>query len=88
MRIVSLPRKSIKVEVAIHEAFNQLELDSPAIIKEKVNGILNEEKSFRLTVAEVYQILIDEREKEIKKRLQLLNGAKEHSQSIGLCSAI
>lgn len=35
-----------KVEVAIHEAFNQLELEgeevSPAIIKEKVKGILNE----------------------------------------------
>ena len=34
-----------KVEVAIHEAFNQLELEgeevSPAIIKEKVKGILN-----------------------------------------------
>ena len=60
-----------KVEVAIHEAFNQLELEgeevSPAIIKEKVKGILNEEKSSRLTVAEVYQILIDEREKEINE---------------------
>ena len=60
-----------KVEVAIHKAFNQLELEgeevSPAIIKEKIKGILNEEKSSRLTVAEVYQILIDEREKEIKE---------------------
>lgn len=61
----------VKVESAIHEAFNQLELRgeevSPTIIKETIKAILNEEKSSRLTVAEVYQLLIDEREREINE---------------------
>ena len=63
-------QRLVKIESAIDIAFNQLELRgedvTPTTIREELKQVLDEKKSTRLTVAEVYQLLIDEREKELK----------------------
>lgn len=63
-------QKLNKISSAIDEAFSQLELRgenaTPLTVREELKRILNEEKSTRLTVGQVYQILIDERESELR----------------------
>ena len=73
-------QRIIKVEHAIEEAFNQLELKNsdltPAIFRAELKVVLNEEVSTRRTVHEVYQILIDEREKELNETTELATWSK------------
>ena len=63
-------QRLVKIASAVDEAFSQLELKgeevTPTTVREELKRVLNEEKSTRLTVAQVYQLLIDEREKELK----------------------
>jgi len=62
-----------KIEAAVDTAFGQLELldeaVTPATVREELKRVLNEEKGTRLTIHQTYQLLIDEREKEIKESL-------------------
>ena len=64
-------QRLVKIASAVDDAFAQLELReeevTPTTVRDELKRILNEEKSTRLTVAEVYRLLIDEREKEIKE---------------------
>ncbi len=64
-------QRLVKIESAVDAVFAQLELRgdeaTPITVREELKRILNEEKNTRLTVAEVYQLLIDEREKELKE---------------------
>ncbi|MBD5357779.1 MAG: hypothetical protein HDR88_12370 [Bacteroides sp.] len=61
----------IKITSAVDEAFAQLELReeevTPTTVREELKRILDEEKNTRLTVGQTYQLLIDEREKELKE---------------------
>ena len=61
-------QRLLKIASAVDEAFSQLELRSeevtPTTVREELKRVLNEEKSTRLTIAQVYQLLIDERETE------------------------
>lgn len=63
-------QRLVKIASAVDDAFAQLELRgeevTPTTIRDELKRILNEEKSTRLTVAQVYQLLIDERENELK----------------------
>lgn len=63
-------QRLLKIASAVDETFSQLELHgeevTPTTVREELKRILNEEKSTRQTVAQVYQLLIDEREKELK----------------------
>ena len=45
------------------------EVVTPATVREELKRVLNEEKGTRLTIHQTYQLLIDEREKEIKESL-------------------
>ena len=64
-------QRLIKIASAVDDAFAQLELReeeaTPATVREEVKKILDEERCTRLTVCQTYDILIDEREKEIKE---------------------
>ena len=64
-------QRLVKIESAVNAVFSQLELRgdevTPIIVREELKHILNEEKNTRLTVVEVYQLLISEREKELKE---------------------
>lgn len=63
-------QRLVKIASAVDDAFAQLELReeevTPTTVRDELKRILNEEKSTRLTVAQVYQLLIDERENELK----------------------
>lgn len=60
----------MKIASAVDDAFSRLELKeeevTPTTVRDELKRLLNEEKSTRLTVAQVYQLLIDERENELK----------------------
>lgn len=62
-------QRLLKIATAVDEAFSQLELHdeevTPTTVREELKKTLKEEKGTRLTVAQVYQLLIDEREKEL-----------------------
>ena len=64
-------QRLVKITAAVDEAFAQLELReeevTPTTVREELKRILDEEKSTRLTVGQTYQLLIDEREKELKE---------------------
>ncbi len=64
-------QRLVKIESAVNTAFDQLEFrgdeTTPITVREELKRVLNEEKNTRLTVTEVYQILIDKREKELKE---------------------
>lgn len=64
-------QRLVKLEAAVDEVFSQLELQqdeaTPISVREELKKVLNEEKSTRLTVTEVYQIYIDEHEKEMRE---------------------
>lgn len=64
-------KRLVEIETAVHSVFEQLEFQeidpTPISVREELKRILSEEKSTRLTVVETYQILIDEREKELKE---------------------
>lgn len=64
-------QRLVKIESAVNAVFSQLELRgdevTPTTVREELKHILNEEKNTRLTVAEVYKLLIDERAKELKE---------------------
>ena len=64
-------QRLVKITSAVDEAFAQLELreeeETPTTVREELKRILDEEKSTRLTVEQTYQLLIDEREKELKE---------------------
>ena len=64
-------QRLVKITSAVDEAFAQLELReeevTPTTVREELKRILDEEKSTRLTVVQTYQLLIDEREKELKE---------------------
>lgn len=63
-------QRLVKIASAVDDAFAQLELReeevTPTTVRDELKRILNEEKSTRLTVAQVYQLLIDERENELR----------------------
>lgn len=63
-------QRLVKIASAVDDAFAQLELRdeevTPTTVLDELKWLLNEEKSTRLTVAQVYQLLINERENEHK----------------------
>lgn len=62
-------KRLVEIETAVHAVFDQLDLKqiepTPVTVREELKRLLNDEKSTRLTVAEVYQLIIDERKKEL-----------------------
>lgn len=64
-------QRLIKIASAVDDAFDQLELReeevTPTTVRDELKRILDEEKSTRLTVGQTYQLLIDERENELKE---------------------
>ena len=64
-------QRLVKIESAVNTVFDQLEFRgdeaTPITVREELKRVLNEEKNTRMTVAEIYQLLIDKREKELKE---------------------
>lgn len=64
-------QRLIKIASAVDDAFDQLELReeevTPTTVRDELKRMLDEEKSTRLTVGQTYQLLIDERENELKE---------------------
>lgn len=85
-------QRLVKIESAVNAVFSQLELRgdeaTPTTVREGLKHILNEEKNTRLTVAEVYKLLIDERAKELKENRLSHNGQRERSQNTRRCCVI
>lgn len=63
-------QRLVKIASAVDAVFLQLEFEGKEpttnIVREELRRLLNEEKSMRLTVGQIYQLLIDERENELK----------------------
>ncbi len=69
--VADINQRLIKIASAVDDAFDQLELReeevTPTTVRDELKRMLDEEKSTRLTVGQTYQLLIDERENELKE---------------------
>ena len=85
-------QRLVKIESAVDIAFNQLALRgedaTPTTLREELKQTLDEKKNTRLTVVEVYQLLISERELErLTKDVERV-GAVVHFEHIMLAGDI
>lgn len=68
--VADINQRLVKIASAVDDAFAQLELwdeeVTPTTVRKELKRLLNEEKSTRLTGLHVYQLLINERENELK----------------------
>lgn len=69
-----------KIETAVDTVFEQLEYRgedvTPISVREELKKVLNESKTSKLTVADAYQILINDRENELKTSPQTSSWTK------------
>ncbi len=82
--VTDINQKLVNIESDVNVVSLQLKLHgdevTPTTVRDEVKHIFNKEKNTRLTIVEVYRLLIDERERKLKKR-RSRNGQRHINQT-------